>query len=123
VLNYETQWMNRDQIVASTYEAGRRLNLIKGEFGVIDAKLAEQTDERIATAVKLIGEIDRIMLMPDAGVRRESILDLKHRVDNSNLSTVCDKGELELPMGKQGINVLQAAAVVAKDWLRDVRRK
>ncbi|MDD5370424.1 MAG: TIGR04190 family B12-binding domain/radical SAM domain protein [Anaerolineaceae bacterium] len=123
VLNYETQWMNRDQIVASTYEAGRRLNLIKGEFGVIEPELAERTDRRISTAINLIGEIDRIMLLPDAGVRRERILDLKHKVDNSNLSTVCDKGELELPIGKQGINVLQAAAVVAKDWLRDVGRK
>lgn len=123
VLNYETQWMNRDQIVASTYEAGRRLNLIKGEFGVIDARLAEQTDERIATAVKLIGEIDRIMLMPDVSDRQARILELKHRVDNSNLSTVCDKGELEVKSDGQQINFLQAAGVVAKDWIRDFVRR
>jgi hypothetical protein len=35
VLNYETEWMNRDQIVAATYEAGRRLNQIKAEYGVV----------------------------------------------------------------------------------------
>ena len=29
VLNYETEWMNRDQIVDSTYEAGLRLNRLK----------------------------------------------------------------------------------------------
>ena len=47
VLNYETIWMNRDQIVDATYEAGRRMNLIKGEFGVIDPEVAEATDRRI----------------------------------------------------------------------------
>ena len=61
VLNYENKWMNRDKIVAATYEAGRRMNLIKGEYGVIEPALAEKTDQRIAQAITLIGEIDRIM--------------------------------------------------------------
>ncbi len=123
VLNYETQWMNRDQIVASTYEAGRRLNLIKGEFGVIEPQLAEKTDQRIAQAITLIGEIDRLMTIADPTDRQAKLFDLKHRVDNSNLSTVCDKGELEIPVEGQRINFLQAAAVVAKDWWRDLSRK
>ena len=53
VLNYETEWMNRDEIVASTYEAGRRMNLLKAEYGVIEASVAEATDKRIAKAVAL----------------------------------------------------------------------
>jgi hypothetical protein len=36
------------------------------------------------------------------------------------LSTVCDKRELEIPMRGVRVNVLQAAAVIAKDWLREL---
>jgi B12-binding domain/radical SAM domain protein len=123
VMNYETKWLNRDQIVASTYEAGRRLNLLKGEFGVIEPSLAEKTDQRISQAITLIGEIDRLMVISDPIQRRLRIQELKHRVDNSNLSTVCDKAELEIPVQGSGINFVQAAAMVARGWWHDLTRR
>ncbi len=123
VLNYETEWMNRDQIVASTYEAGRRMNQIKGEFGVIDPEVAEATDRRIAHASLLIAEIDKIVTnIPDPLERQRQLTNLKHRVDNANLSTVCDKRELEVAMRGTRINMLQAAALVVSDWWRDRAR-
>jgi B12-binding domain/radical SAM domain protein len=121
VLNYETKWMNRDQIVASTYEAGRRMNLVKGEFGVIDPQVAEATDRRISQARQLISEIDRIVeRTSDPLDRQNQLRELKHRVDNANLSTVCDKRELEVAMRGTRINMLQAAAMVVGDWWRDL---
>ncbi len=121
VLNYETVWMDRDQIVDATYEAGRRLNLLKGEFGVIDAECASATDRRIAAARNLIAEIDRIvMTTPDLVQRRQLLSQLKHHVDDANLSTVCDKRELEVAMRGTRINMLQAAALVVSDWWRDL---
>ncbi len=118
VLNYETQWMNRDEIVAATYEAGRRLNLVKAEFGVIDAQTAEATDRRIAQATGLLGEIDEIMALPDAAERQTRLMALKHKTDTSNLSTVCNKAELETPIPGSRINYLQAARVVTEMWLK-----
>ncbi len=121
VLNYETDWMNRDQIVAATYEAGRRMNLIKGEAGVIAADVAEATDQRIAQATRLMGEIDRIVLTtPNLEERHLRLHELKQRVDNANLSTVCDKSELEIPVGGMRINMLQAASRVVSDWWDDL---
>jgi B12-binding domain/radical SAM domain protein len=120
VLNYETQWMDRHQIVAATYEAGRRLNLIKGEYGVIEAAAAEATDRRIARAIRLIGEIDQIVASTQGEERRRRIRELKQKVDDSNLSTVCDKRELEVAVHGTRINLLQAAALLASDWLRGV---
>ena len=121
VLNYETAWMNRDQIVAATYEAGRRMNLIKGEAGVIAAEVAEATDQRIAQATRLMGEIDRIVLNTrDLEERRIRLHELKQRVDNANLSTVCDKSELEIPVGGMRINMLQAATLIVSDWWEDL---
>ena len=123
VLNYETIWMNRDQIVAATYEAGRRMNQIKGEFGVIDPEVAEATDRRIAHASQLIAEIDKIVAgVSDPVERQRQLNNLKHRVDNANLSTVCDKRELEVAMRGTRINMLQAAALVVSDWWRDRAR-
>src|SRR5271157_2934525 len=120
VLNYETNWMNRDKIVASTYEAGRRLNLIKGEYGVIEPAVVEATDQRIAKAIRLIGEIDQIILTCHTPAEQlQKLNELKKHVDNANLSTVCDKRELEVPMVGRSLDLLQAAAMVVSDWWRD----
>jgi B12-binding domain/radical SAM domain protein len=121
VLNYETKWLSRDGIVSATYEAGRRLNLIKSEYGVIAPEVAEKTDQRIAQAMKLIGEVDRLMEQPDLEQRQAGIRDLKHKLDHSNLSTVCDKRELELPVNGARIDVVRAAGVVIRDWWKDLR--
>jgi B12-binding domain/radical SAM domain protein len=122
VLNYETVWMDRDQIVDATYEAGKRLNLIKGEYGVIDPECAEATDRRITVARGLIADIDRIVrTTPDLVERRRQLGELKNHVDHANLSTVCDKRELEVAMKGMRINMLQAAALVVSDWWKDKR--
>lgn len=120
VLNYETEWMSRDQIVAASYEAGRRLNLLKGEFNVLDADLVKATDARIETATHLIDEIDQIVRTISNPVdQQEKLNQLKYRVDRANLSTVCDKRELEIPLRGSPINVLQAAATIVGDWWKE----
>ena len=100
ILNYETEWMTRDEIVSSTYEAGKRLNRLKAEFGLIDRKTAESVERRIEGAVQVMKEIDRIMALPDAG-ERELALDPNLNGSLSlraySMSTVCEKKELEWP--------------------------
>jgi B12-binding domain/radical SAM domain protein len=123
VMNYETIWMDRDQIVKATYEAGRLLNLMKGEFGVIEADKAAATDQRIAQAISLMADIDRIVVnIPDLQERNLALAKLKQQVDNANLSTVCDKRELELPVSGTPINVIQAAGMLLEDWWKDLTR-
>lgn len=122
VLNYETQWLNRDAIVAATYEAGRRMNLLKAQYGLVPAKVAEATDMRIARARALIDEIDRIMAIHDVDERRARLHAVKPEVDSANLSTVCDKRELELPVPLRSLNLVRAAQVIVQDWLKERRR-
>ncbi len=119
VLNYETDWMDRDTIVAATYEAGRRMNLLKAEAGLVSPLVAEATDKRIARAVGLVAEIDRIMAISDPVERQSRLRAVKPQVDTANLSTVCDKRELELPVPMQGIDVVRAAQMVAQSWLKE----
>jgi hypothetical protein len=100
ILNYETEWMNRDEIVYSTYEAGKRLNRLKAQFGLIDPKTAESVEGRLEESVRMMKEIDRIMGLPDAG-ERESLLQSiscgSHSLRHYSMSTICEKKELEWP--------------------------
>jgi len=100
ILNYETEWMDRNEIVASTYESGRRLNRLKAEFGLIDRKTAESVELRIEKALRMMEEIDRVMAMPDPKGREsslESMLNQPFSLETYSMSTVCEKRELEWP--------------------------
>jgi hypothetical protein len=100
ILNYETEWMTRDEIVNSTYEAGKRLNRLKLEFGLIDQKTATSVEKRIEGAVRMMKEIDRIMNLPNAKEREmglESYLCGREALQTYSMSTVCEKRELEWP--------------------------
>lgn len=117
VLNYETRWMSRDEIVAGTYEAGLRFNRIKAKYGLIDPHMAEATERRIRQAIRLSRQIDDLMTIADESRRVKLLTALKPQVDMANLSTVCDKRELELPIGPLRLNLPRAAAVILSDLL------
>ena len=112
VLNYETRWMSRDAIVASTYEAGRRLNALKAKHGLISADQAARTQSRIGRAVELIAVVDDLVARgPKVGARELGAR--KPDIDQVNESTVCEKKELDLPMGMNHFNAL----TVARAWV------
>jgi B12-binding domain/radical SAM domain protein len=118
VLNYETRWMTRDDIVASSYEAGLRLNRLKARYGLVSAQQAEATEARIKAAVALSAEIDTIMTLPNEAERQSRLLALKPQIDRANMSTVCDKRELELPVGLIKLNLPRAAWYFLKGEVR-----
>ena len=120
VLNYETEWMNRDQIVASTYEAGLRLNRLKAECGVIAQDQADATEARILKARRLIAQVDDIVSIQDAGRRAKLLQAIKPQVDDANLSTVCDKAELNVPMRGLKLNLPRAASLFFEQMLRRI---
>ena len=100
ILNYETQWMTRDEIVYSTYEAGKRLNRLKVDLGLIDAKMAESVEQRIEMAVQMMKEIDRMVAL--SGLNEKDIewggaLQGRFSLETYSMSTVCGKKELEWP--------------------------
>jgi len=97
-LNYETTWMTRDEIVYGTYEAGLRLNRLKGKFGLIDTKTALATEKRIKDAVRLMKRIDEVANIEDQTRRDRELTNLGLHIYKLNMSTVCEKRELEWPM-------------------------
>ena len=121
VLNYETRWLNRDQIVDSSYEAGLRLNRLKARYGLVAQDRAQRTEARIVKARRLMAQVDDIMGIEDEGRRAKLLRAIKPQVDDANLSTVCDKTELNVPLSGIRLNLLRTACFFAGQVLRRLR--
>ncbi len=94
-LNYETEWMTRQQIVDTAYEAIRRLNSLKAKYGVISKELAEASERRLQAASEMAHRIDALLARGD----HEELSRLKPEVDRINNFPVSEKTQLELPVG------------------------
>jgi len=95
-LNYETEWMSRQQIVDTAYEAILGLNRLKAKYGLISKQMAEAGEQRIKAASEMMNRIDDILA---GGNYQAELPHLKAEVDRINMFPVSEKTELELPIG------------------------
>ena len=123
MLNYETRWMNRSELVDCTYEAGLRLNRLKAQYGLVDPDQAQITEARILRARRLVQQVDDIMSIQDESRREKLLTAIKKQVDNANESTVCEKRELDLPVGWLKLNIPEATWFLAQTGWRKMRAK
>lgn len=123
VLNYETRWMTRDQLVDVTYAAGRRLNQVKAQYGLVAAAQAQITEQRIDRAVALMAEIDRLMVQTTPAEFSLEMARLKEEVDQVNMSTVCEKRELEVGVSGPKLRYSQVAQMLIQDTLHAMGRR
>ena len=94
-LNYETQWLSRDEITDVTYESIARLTKLKAKYGQIPQALAGRQIERIERAKVLEAKIEELL---NAG-KRDEIAALRPEMDAINGFTASERLELEIPMG------------------------
>ena len=85
ILNYETEWMSRAELVDATYDAAERLNALKCEHGRIPRRRAQAVAAGIAEARRLRARL-ATGAVPDVALRGE--------INRYSASTVCDKREL-----------------------------
>ncbi len=104
-LNYETEWMTRQQIVDTAYEAILRLNRLKAKYGNISKPMSEAGEERIKAASEMAHRIDEILAK---GTHEEKLPHLKAEVDKINAFPVSEKRQLELPVGLFKLKFLPA---------------
>ena len=91
ILNYETRWMTRRELVDATYDAAERLNELKVRYGRISPRRGRQVAASIAAARALRARLDAGLAEGgDAGVDAE----LRGEISRFSISTVCDKREL-----------------------------
>lgn len=91
ILNYETRWMTRRQLVDATYDAAERLNELKLRYGRISRHRARRVARGIAAARVLRARLESEGERPDAQSR------LRGQIARFSMSTVCDKRELFWP--------------------------
>ena len=123
VLNYETNWMTRDQLVDATYAAGRRLNRIKADYGLVSMAQAQATEVRIDRAVEISAEIDQLMASATPDRFHVEMERLKAEIDQVNMSTVCDKRELNVEFSGPKLRYGEVARMLVEDTLRTLGRR
>jgi len=105
-LNYETEWMKREDIVRATYDGALRLVDIKEKYQVIGKKNAAMIREHIEKAKVLIGRIDSSGQIDDA---------TKAEIIHFNkLDSLCDKHELDWPIKGWRLNLLKLFRLLLK---------
>lgn len=121
ILSFETDSMTRDEIVKSTYEAALKLNALKHEFNLIDTDVYKQIEFRIHSAVQVLDEIDRIMVIEDEAEKKKELKALKDKVEQINLETICGKDELKWPISQRFGNLVSLSSVFVKLFFTELK--
>src|SRR6056297_3811122 len=114
ILNYETEWMTRAQLVDATYDAAERLNEVKLRHGRISKARAESVAAGIAEARRLR---ERLRASHDGAPGAAVPEQLRGEISRFSDSTVCDKRELFWQRHMLSFR-LPAIARVAWNYLR-----
>jgi len=91
ILNYETRWMTRAELVDATYDAAERLNELKVRHGRISRRRGGAVARRIREARELRARLDAELAQGGDGAASAQ---LRGEIDRFSISTVCDKREL-----------------------------
>ncbi|MCL2296615.1 MAG: TIGR04190 family B12-binding domain/radical SAM domain protein [Methanomassiliicoccaceae archaeon] len=99
VLSYETEWMKKDMIAETTYDAAIELATMEYESSRISADVLEQRKERTETARMLMHRVDEIMAIQNTEERENRLSEVKEQGRELMNSTVCDKSSLDWKAG------------------------
>ena len=97
VLNYETEWMTRDEIVDSTYDVALALNRLKAKYGLVQPRISDQIEGRILIEKEIMHGIDAILASTLEGQQASQIAALMNRFDPIGPYTLCDEDEMRWP--------------------------
>jgi B12-binding domain/radical SAM domain protein len=94
MLSYDTDWMTREQIVATTYQVGRELNDLKHEFGLIDVNTYTTVAQHLSSATRILAEVQALTVVPEPERRRRLRL-LQGAARAANTSSLVGEDELK----------------------------
>jgi len=117
ILNYETEWMSREEMAAVTYDAAQALNALKMKYGRIDARQGLEVDRRIESARALRRRLEAVE--GDGAPDYDVLAKLQGEIHAYSVSTVCDKEELF--WRARTLNFHPGGILrIAADYLRDL---
>ncbi|HEY5548649.1 MAG TPA: TIGR04190 family B12-binding domain/radical SAM domain protein [Coriobacteriia bacterium] len=116
IMNYESDAMTSEELVAATYQAAIDVNAAKVAVGAVEATVAATTEVRIGEAKVAMARIDAIVA-GDPTKRQAALDEYRHEVDRLNESTVCEKSELEWPRQARPYHVYNVVLLwFAETW-------
>jgi len=106
-LNYETNWMTRDDIVNATYDGALLLLDLKIAYGIIDRVRGAELKGHIRRAKELIQRLDALDDPREMGsALRTEIFALNRS------ASLCDKRELDWPIKGWRFNLVRAVKIL-----------
>ncbi len=114
MLNYETRWLTRDEIVSATYTSGARMNELKLKSGHIDRETYLDVKGRLERDVRLMSYIDEIYDEGRGGVdeiEADRIM-TERGIDLDDIGIVCGEGEIKWPVARSGFRFMNIGLAV-----------
>lgn len=111
ILNYETKWMSRRELVDATYDAAERLNELKMTHGRLSPRRGRRVARNIAAARALRARLDEQMAR-GAGVVADAAL--TGEISRFSISTICDKRELFWPRHVVAFRIGEILRILAR---------
>ncbi len=118
ILNYETRWMTRRELVDATYDAAERLNELKVEHGRLSKRRGRGVAQGIAAARALRKRLDADIAPGDEGAATQA---LRGEISRFSISTVCDKRELFWPRRVFNFRIAEITRILGR-YLRGSAR-
>ena len=120
ILNYETDWMTRDELVEATYDAAERLNRLKMEQGRVGRRQGLEVAGRIRQARELKARLQALDGPARDTPESEALLaQLRGEINRFSISTVCDKKELYWRRHLWNFHWLQIARIAVEWWWKN----
>ena len=111
ILNYETKWMTRRELVDATYDAAERLNELKIRHGRISTRRGRKVAANIAAARALRARLEATLA---SGGDPDGDTELRGEITRFSMSTVCDKRELFWRRGWSQFRLLEVARILGR---------
>jgi len=111
ILNYETKWMTRRELVDATYHAAERLNELKIRYGRIPPRRGRKVAANIAAARALRARLEA--LLAQGGDPADDPA-LRGEISEFSMSTVCDKRELFWRRGWSQFRLMEVARILGR---------
>jgi clorobiocin biosynthesis protein CloN6 len=83
-LNYETQWLSRDELVDVSYESVRALTDLKEKYGMMPGGIADRIRQLIDSTRIFLGEIDAYQKMSDGPEKERVGIDVRRKIAEYN---------------------------------------
>ena len=90
-LNYETEWLTRDELVDASYDAVRKLTLLKEKYGLLPRSFAKAIVDLIDRTRELLRDIDAFQALPPGSQKDTTRPEIQKRVleyNRNQLKTV-----------------------------------